>query len=128
MEDEIFGPILPILTYSNLGELLAKIKSLPKPLSGYVFSRNQQAVEQVLRSLSFGGGAVNETNILVYIDSMPFGGVGSSGVGNYYGKYGFDSLTHAKSILVSPPDVAIDHLFPPYTKEKVDALNLWFDY
>ena len=128
MEDEVFGPILPILTYSNLGELLAKIKSLPKPLSGYVFSRNQQAVEQVLRSLSFGGGAVNETNILVYIDSMPFGGVGSSGVGNYYGKYGFDSLTHAKSILFSPPGVAIDHLFPPYTKEKVDALNQWFDY
>jgi aldehyde dehydrogenase (NAD+) len=128
MEDEVFGPILPILTYSNLGELLAKIKSLPKPLSGYVFSRNQQAVEQVLRSLSFGGGAVNETNILVYIDSMPFGGVGSSGVGNYYGKYGFDSLTHAKSILFSPPGVAIDHLFPPYTMEKVDALNLWFDY
>ncbi|HEY4047918.1 MAG TPA: aldehyde dehydrogenase family protein [Acidobacteriaceae bacterium] len=128
MEDEIFGPILPILTYSNLGELLAKIKSLPKPLAGYVFSRNQQAVDQVLRSLSFGSGAVNETNIDVFIESMPFGGVGSSGVGNYYGKYGFDSLTHAKSILISPPDVAIDHLFPPYTMEKVLALNQWFDY
>jgi aldehyde dehydrogenase (NAD+) len=128
MEDEIFGPILPILTYSNLGELLGKIKSLPKPLSGYVFSRNQQAVDQVLQSLSFGGGAVNETNIHVFIESMPFGGVGSAGVGNYYGKYGFDSLTHAKSILVSPPDVAIDHLFPPYTMEKVHALNQWFDY
>jgi len=128
MEDEIFGPILPILTYSDLGELIAKIKSLPKPLSAYVFSRNQQAIDQVLRSLSFGGGAVNETNIFVFIESMPFGGVGSSGIGNYYGKYGFDSLTHAKSILVSPPDVAIDHLFPPYTPEKVRALDQWFDY
>jgi hypothetical protein len=58
---------------------------------------------------------VNDTNIFVFIESMPFGGVGSSGIGNYYGKYGFDSLTHAKSILVSPPDVAIDHVFPPYT-------------
>jgi aldehyde dehydrogenase (NAD+) len=128
MEDEIFGPILPILTYSDLGELLAKIKSLPKPLAGYVFSRNQQAIDHVLRSLSFGGGAVNETNVLVFIESMPFGGVGGSGIGNYYGKYGFDSLTHAKSILVSPSDVAIDHLFPPYTPEKVRATNLWFDY
>jgi aldehyde dehydrogenase (NAD+) len=128
MEDEIFGPILPILTYSDLGELLAKIKSLPKPLAGYVFSRNQQAIDQVLRSLSFGGGAVNETNIHVFIVSMSFGGVGSSGIGNYYGKSGFDSLTHAKSILVSPPDVAIDHLFPPYTMDKVRALNQWFDY
>jgi aldehyde dehydrogenase (NAD+) len=128
MEDEIFGPILPILTYSDLGELLAKIKSLPKPLAGYVFSRDQQAIDQVLRSLSFGGGAVNETNIQVFIESMPFGGVGSSGVGNYYGKYGFDSLTHAKSILFSPPDVAIDQQFPPYTMEKVRATSLWFDY
>jgi aldehyde dehydrogenase (NAD+) len=59
---------------------------------------------------------------------MPYGGVGSSGIGNYYGKYGFDSLTHATSILVSPPNVAIDHLFPPYTMEKVRALNQWFDY
>ncbi|MGC1783534.1 MAG: aldehyde dehydrogenase family protein [Acidobacteriaceae bacterium] len=128
MEDEIFGPILPILTYSDLGTLLDKIKSLPKPLAGYVFSRNQQAIDRVLQSLSFGGGAVNQTNIFLFIESMPYGGVGTSGIGNYYGKYGFDSLTHAKSILVSPPDVAIDHLFPPYTTDKVQALNQWSDY
>jgi aldehyde dehydrogenase (NAD+) len=128
MQDEVFGPILPILTYSDLGKLLAKIKSLPKPLAGYLFSRNQQTIDQVLRSLSFGGGAVNQTNIFLFIETMPYGGVGSSGIGNYYGKYGFDSLTHAKSILISPPNVAIDHLFPPYTMEKVEALNQWFDY
>jgi acyl-CoA reductase-like NAD-dependent aldehyde dehydrogenase len=88
----------------------------------------QQTIDQVLRSLSFGGGAVNQTNIFLFIETMPYGGVGSSGIGNYYGKYGFDSLTHAKSILISPPNVAIDHLFPPYTMEKVEALNQWFDY
>jgi aldehyde dehydrogenase (NAD+) len=81
MEDEIFGPILPILTYSDPGRLITKIKSLPKPLAGYVFSQNQQTIDQVLRSLSLGGGAVNETNIFVFIESMPFGGVGSSGIG-----------------------------------------------
>jgi aldehyde dehydrogenase (NAD+) len=128
MEDEIFGPLLPILTYSELGKLLAKVKSLPKPLAGYVFSRNQQAIDRVLQSLSFGGGAVNQTNVFLFIESMPYGGVGTSGIGNYYGKYGFDSLTHAKSVLISPPDVAIDHLFPPYTKEKLQALNQWFEY
>jgi aldehyde dehydrogenase (NAD+) len=128
MEDEIFGPLLPILTYSDLGKLLAKIKSLPKPLAGYVFSRNQQAIDQVLQSLSFGGGAVNQTNAFLFIETMPYGGVGTSGIGNYYGKYGYDSLTHAKSVLISPPDVAIDHLFPPYTKEKVQALSQWSDY
>ena len=115
MADEIFGPLLPILTYSDFGKLIEKIKSLPKPLAGYIFSRNQQAIDRVLRSLSFGGGAVNQTNVFLFIESMPYGGVGSSGIGNYYGKYGYDSLTHAKSVLISPPDVAIDHLFPPYT-------------
>jgi aldehyde dehydrogenase (NAD+) len=128
MQDEIFGPLLPILTYPDLGKLLAKIKSLPKPLAGYVFSRNQQAIDRVMQSLSFGGGAVNQTNVFLFIESMPYGGVGTSGLGNYYGKYGYDSLTHAKSVLISPPDVAIDHLFPPYTKEKVQAINQWFDY
>jgi aldehyde dehydrogenase (NAD+) len=128
MEDEIFGPLLPILTYSDLGTLLAKIKSLPKPLAGYMFSCNQQSIDRVLQSLSFGGGAVNQTNVFLFIESMPYGGVGTSGIGNYYGKYGYDSLTHAKSILISPPDVAIDHLFPPYTKEKVQALSQWFEY
>jgi hypothetical protein len=100
----------------------------PKPLAGYVFSRDQEAIDRVLQSLSFGGGAVNQTNIFLFIESMPYGGVGTSGIGNYYGKYGYDSLTHAKSVLISPPDVAIDHLFPPYTQEKVQALNQSFDY
>ena len=128
MEDEIFGPLLPILTYSDLGALIAKIKSMPRPLAGYVFSRDQKAIDRVLQSLSFGGGAVNQTNVFLFIESMPYGGVGTAGIGNYYGKYGFDSLTHAKSILISPADVAIDHLFPPYTNEKVQALSQWFDY
>src|SRR5437667_8940516 len=128
MEDEIFGPLLPILVYSDIGALIAKIKSMPKPLAGYVFSRDQKAIDRVLRSVSFGGGAVNQTNVFLFIESMPYGGVGTAGIGNYYGKYGFDSLTHAKSVLISNPEVAIDHLFPPYTKEKVEALNQWFDY
>src|SRR5215475_2533391 len=77
MEDEIFGPLLPILTYSDLGKLLAKLKSMPKPLGGYVFSRNQPTIDRVLGSLSFGGGAVNQTNIFLFIESMPYGGVGT---------------------------------------------------
>ena len=83
MEDEIFGPILPILAYSDLGKLIDKIKSLPKPVAGYVFSRNQQAIDRVSQSVSFGSGAVNQTNVTLFIQSMPYGGVGSSGVGNY---------------------------------------------
>jgi len=74
-----------------------------------------------------GGGAINQVNIHLFIETMPFGGIGSSGIGHYYGKYGFDALTHAMSILILPPDVAIEHLFPPYTTEKVQALGQWFE-
>jgi aldehyde dehydrogenase (NAD+) len=128
MQDEIFGPILPILRYSNLHEAIAEIKSRPRPLAGYVFSRNQRTIDEFVSGFSFGGGAVNQTNIHVYLDSIPFGGVGESGIGSGNGKYGYDSMTHAKSILISPPDISIEHVYPPYTMDKIQALNQWLDY
>jgi NAD-dependent aldehyde dehydrogenases len=128
MQDEIFGPILPILKYSDLRDAIAQIKSSPRPLAGYIFSRNQNAIDQFVAGFSFGGGAVNQTNVHVYLDSVPFGGVGESGIGSANGKYGYDSLTHAKSILISPADASIDHVYPPYTMDKIQALNQWLDY
>jgi aldehyde dehydrogenase (NAD+) len=128
MEDEIFGPILPILTYRTLDEAFGEIVATPLPLAAFIFSRSQSAIDRFTGELSFGGGAVNQVNIHLFIETMPFGGVGPAGMGHYYGKYGFDMLTHAKSILISPPDVAIDHLFPPYSAEKNAELNLWFKY
>src|SRR5271154_465797 len=128
MEDEIFGPLLPILTYKSMEAAIREVKKHPKPLSGFLFSRDQKAIDHFLASLSFGGGAINQVNIHLFIETMPFGGVGFSGIGHYYGKAGFDALTHAKSVLISPPDVAIEHLFPPYTEEKVKALSQWFEY
>ena len=128
MQDEIFGPILPILRFSNLHEAITQIKSRPRPLAGYIFSRNQNAIDQFVAGFSFGGGAVNQSNVHVYLDSVPFGGVGESGIGSGNGKYGYDSLTHAKSILISPPDARIDHLYPPFTMDKIQALSQWLDY
>jgi aldehyde dehydrogenase (NAD+) len=128
MQDEIFGPILPILKFSSLHEAIRQIKDRPRPLAGYIFSRNQNAIDQFVAGFSFGGGAVNQTNVHVYLDSMPFGGVGESGIGSANGKYGYDSLTHAKSILISPADAGIDHVYPPYTMDKIQALNQWLDY
>jgi len=128
MQGEIFGPILPILRYSNLHETITQIKSRPKPLAGYIFSRDQSTIDEFVSDFSFGGGAVNQTNVHVYLDSIPFGGVGESGIGSGNGKYGYDSMTHAKSILISPPDVSIDHVYPPFTMDKVQALNQWLDY
>ena len=128
MQGEIFGPILPILRYSNLREAITQIKRRPRPLAGYIFSRNQNTIDEFVSGFSFGGGAVNQTNVHVYLDSIPFGGVGESGIGVGNGKYGFDSMTHAKSILISPPDASIDHIYPPFTMDKVQALNQWLDY
>src|SRR6202140_4484504 len=121
MEDEIFRPLLPILTYKDIDAAFLEVQKRPKPLSGFLFSRDQKAIDHFLASLSFGGGAINQVNIHLFIETMPFGGVGNSGIGHYYGKAGFDALTHAKSVLISPPDVAIEHLFPPYTRERAKA-------
>ena len=128
MKEEVFGPILPILTYRTLDKAFQRISATPRPLAGFIFSRDQSAIDRFTGELSFGGGAVNQVNVNVYVESMPFGGVGSSGIGHYYGKYGFDALTHAKSMLISPPDVAIEHLFPPFTPEKNARLQTWFEY
>jgi aldehyde dehydrogenase (NAD+) len=128
MEDEVFGPILPIMIYRTLDEAFDRISKTPRPLSAYIFSRKQTAIDRFVGELSFGGGAVNQVNITLFVESMPFGGVGSAGMGHYYRKHGFDMLTHAKSMLISPPDVAIEHLFPPYTPEKNAELKLWFEY
>jgi aldehyde dehydrogenase (NAD+) len=128
MEDEVFGPILPVLTYRTLDDAFARIATAPHPLAAFIFSRNQSAIDRFVGELAFGGGAVNQVNIHLFVETMPFGGVGPAGMGHYYGKYGFDMLTHAKSIFISPSDVAIEHLFPPYTPEKNAELKVWFEY
>jgi aldehyde dehydrogenase (NAD+) len=128
MEEEIFGPILPVLTYSSLDEALERIAATPRPLAGFVFSREQTTIDRFIGELSFGGGAVNQVNIHLYIESMPFGGDGPAGMGHYYGKFGYDQLTHAKSILFAPPDEAVDHLFPPCSDDKIKALDQWHVY
>jgi aldehyde dehydrogenase (NAD+) len=128
MESEIFGPILPILTYRSFDEVLERISDKPSPLAAYIFSQNQSAIDRFWGEVSFGGGAVNQVNIHLLVESMPFGGTGASGMGQYYGKHGFEALTHAKSMLVSPPNVAIEHLLPPYTADKNNELTMWFDY
>jgi aldehyde dehydrogenase (NAD+) len=125
MSTEIFGPILPIMTYSNLETVMETIKQQPRSLTAYVFSSDQTTIETFIHGFSFGGGAVNQTMAHCFITGMPFGGVGASGLGRYFGKWGFDSLSHAKSILVTPAE-EISALLPPYTIEKAKALGEWF--
>src|ERR1700686_2076283 len=128
MDDEIFGPILPILTYKSFDEAMARMAKTGRPLAGFIFSRDQKTIDRFIGELSFGGGGVNLVNVHLFVETMPFGGTGSAGLGHYYGKYGFDALTHAKSMLISPPDVAIEHLYSPFTEEKNRQLAGWFEY
>lgn len=99
MQEEIFGPILPIFTYKDLNTVIQTIQSKPKPLACYVFSNNQQTIDKVMREVSFGGGGVNEVCMHLGSHHLPFGGVGDSGIGAYHGKYGFDTFSHLKSVM-----------------------------
>jgi aldehyde dehydrogenase (NAD+) len=98
MQDEIFGPILPVIEYNDLDEVIRQVKSLPKPLALYIFSENKSIQNKILRAISFGGGAINDTIMHITNPSLPFGGVGTSGIGSYHGEAGFLAFSHEKSI------------------------------
>jgi acyl-CoA reductase-like NAD-dependent aldehyde dehydrogenase len=114
MEEEIFGPILPVLEYSDLSEAIAKINERPKPLALYVFSKDQQKQERVLRETSSGGVCINDTVMQVGVSELPFGGVGSSGIGSYHGKASFDTFSHQKSVLKRSFLLDLDWRYAPY--------------
>lgn len=99
MGQEIFGPILPVITYKTLSEAIAFINSRPKPLALYHFSKDKAAIKSVRSSVRYGGGCVNDTVIHLATSTLPFGGVGESGMGNYHGIHGFDTFSHEKSVL-----------------------------
>ncbi len=119
MQEEIFGPILPVLFYENLAEAIAKTKQLPKPLSCYVFSDNQKEQHQITETLSFGGGAINDTIMHISNPKLPFGGVGQSGIGSYHGEAGFKTFSHYKSMLKKANWIELPLKYPPYTARKL---------
>jgi aldehyde dehydrogenase (NAD+) len=98
MQDEIFGPILPVLTYTNEADINNIISNYDKPLSLYVFSKNKKFTNKIISSYSFGGGAINDPLIQFGNHRLPFGGVGASGIGAYHGKHGFDTFSHHKAV------------------------------
>ncbi|WP_312462044.1 aldehyde dehydrogenase family protein [Comamonas sp.] len=125
MQQEVFGPVLPVMPYTDLKDIVSVMKRKPKPLAAYIFSQNQAHIDYVLGSLSFGGGCVNQTNLHCWIDSLPFGGVGYSGMGKYYGKAGFDALSNTKAMLIGNPDQDLD-VFPPYEgKDNARSLSIF---
>ena len=123
MEDEIFGPILPVLAVDDLDEAAAFVRARPRPLALYVFSRSEATVDRVLRGTSSGGVGVNCTIQQVAVPGLPFGGVGASGMGAYHGRHGFETFSHRRSVLTKPtrPDPPI--VYPPYTRLKARLLE-----
>ena len=99
MQDEIFGPILPVIVYDEISEVIEAIVKRPKPLALYLFSEDEAVQDRILNSVSFGGGSINDTINHMTSHYLPFGGVGDSGMGAYHGKASFDTFSHAKSIL-----------------------------
>src|SRR5699024_5478437 len=99
MQEEIFGPVLPILTYENLDDLLLKMQRFEKPLALYYFGENESDQEKVVNNISCGGGSINDTLDHLANPHLPFGGVGSSGMGAYHGKYSFDTFSHEKAVM-----------------------------
>ncbi|MDY3279532.1 MAG: aldehyde dehydrogenase family protein, partial [Eubacteriales bacterium] len=99
MQQEIFGPVLPVISFRRIEEVVPLINAREKPLALYLFSRRYAAQELILDKVPFGGGCVNDTIIHLASDRLPFGGVGNSGMGGYHGKYSFDTFTHEKSIV-----------------------------
>ena len=102
MKTEIFGPILPILSYNNSSDLHNILSKNNNPLAFYIFSKNKKFIDEILKKYSFGGASINDTIIQFLNDKLPFGGIGESGTGSYHGKHSFNTFTHFKSIVKKP--------------------------
>lgn len=124
MAEEIFGPVLPVLSYRNWEEARAVIRRNPEPLALYVFTRRKQFRDRVLKELAFGGACVNDTVVHLATPYLPFGGVGGSGMGACHGKAGFDTFTHYKGVLFRGR-TDLDMRYRPYTREKARLVRLF---
>lgn len=119
MQEEIFGPILPLLPYTNFEDALSYIQDHEKPLSAYLFSNDKTEQAAWLGQLSFGGGCINDAIMHITNPNLPFGGVGQSGTGSYHGKAGFDTFSHRKSVFEKPRLFEVPLKYPPYTTTKM---------
>ena len=125
MQEEIFGPVLPVLTYDKFEEVYSIVSGNTKPLALYIFSENKDNIKAVTSRVSFGGGCVNDVVIHLATSEMPFGGVGESGMGSYHGKDGFDAFSHTKSIVDKKTWMDLPIRYQPYKKFYSKLLHLF---
>jgi aldehyde dehydrogenase (NAD+) len=123
MQEEIFGPILPVLTFTDIDQAVKNVQLLPKPLSCYVFTSSEVVKNKIIKEISFGGGAINDTIMHISNPNLPFGGVGSSGFGSYHGQAGFNCFSNFKSILDKPTWYESSLKYAPYTQKKLAIIK-----
>ncbi|SHE49207.1 aldehyde dehydrogenase [Clostridium fallax] len=122
MEDEIFGPIIPVIEFEDLNEVINEVNNRPSPLALYYFSESVKKINRILSSISSGGATINDTVVHVASTEIPFGGVGNSGMGNYHGKYSFDTFTHKKGIMKRGTWLDINIRYAPF-KDKLSIVK-----
>lgn len=122
MQEEIFGPVMPIITFEDFDSVIDRLKSQPKPLALYIFSKDKANINRVTKELSYGGGCINDVIIHLATTSMGFGGVGDSGMGCYHGKYGFDAFSHKKSIVDKKTWIDLPMRYQPYKSKLYEKL------
>lgn len=123
MREEIFGPILPMMTYHDISDVVDYVDSHDRPLAAYIFTTDKYLKKELLRHLHFGGGCINDTIIHLATEKMPFGGVGESGMGSYHGKWGFDTFSHMKSIVDKSAEIDIRMRYQPYSEKKLRLIK-----
>lgn len=119
MQEEIFGPVFPVIGYTDYDEILQKIIEGEKPLAAYLFTKNEEEKTRLLHLVSFGGGVINDTLMHITNHYLPFGGIGNSGIGSYHGEYGFLAFSHQKSVIDKATWGEPDLKYPPYTDKKM---------
>lgn len=125
MQEEIFGPLMPVLTYDSLDEVIRNINSMPHPLALYIFTNDHAAAEKITSRCGFGGGCINDTIIHLATSEMGFGGFGASGMGSYHGKAGFDTFTHYKSMVDKKTWLDLPMRYQPYKKQNEKLLRMF---
>ncbi|KAK4481307.1 hypothetical protein RD792_012192 [Penstemon davidsonii] len=123
MNEEIFGPLLPILTVDKIEDSIGRINSKEKPLAAYLFTNDKKLEEEFIKNVSAGGMAINDTVLHLAVNSLPFGGVGESGYGAYHGKFSFDAFSHKKAVLHRTFAGDIDARYPPYNPRKLQVIK-----
>ncbi|MEM8977743.1 MAG: aldehyde dehydrogenase family protein [Pseudomonadota bacterium] len=126
MQDEIFGPIIAVLEYETIDEAFDIVRQMEKPLAGYLFSHDRVSKQRFLSEIPFGSGAINDAVMQVTNSNIPFGGVGNSGMGRYYGEYSFECFSHMKPVLEKTSDIELDLKYCPAPSACTTDLTVFY--